>query len=117
MEHLEGTLQKPPTTATKVKPKKFKLLVTTSEPIDTEHLSLFLEKAMDMKSNTDFYINVVGPKDWVVTLERTLSDEGIFIYTFEHMLKHISNACEWKVVMPLNLSAVKGLNNGADLTL
>ena len=59
MEHLEGTLQKPPTmmlppvpTATKVKPKKFKLLVTTSEPIDTEHLLLLLEKAMDMKSNT-----------------------------------------------------------------
>ena len=69
---------------TKAKPnKKSRLLVTTSEPIETEHLSLLLEKAMGMKINEYFYINFVGTKDCVVTLVKSLSDEGIF--TFLHV--------------------------------
>ena len=55
---------------------KSKLLVSTSEDIDSDHLSLLLEKAMDMEIDKDFSVSFVGSRNCLVILERKLSDEG-----------------------------------------
>ena len=55
---------------------KSKLLVTTSEDIDLDHLSLLLEKAMNMEIDKDFSVSLVGSRNYLVIIERKLSEEG-----------------------------------------
>ena len=55
---------------------KSKLLVSTSEDIDLDHLSLLLEKAMSMEIGKDFSVSVVGSRNYLVVLDRKLSEEG-----------------------------------------
>ena len=55
---------------------KSKLLVSTSEDIDLDHLSLLLEKAMNMEIDKDFSVTLVGSRNYLVVVDRKLSEEG-----------------------------------------
>ena len=73
---LKPTLALVPPVTKAMPKKKWKLLVSTSEQIDSEHLLLLLENATSMENDQDFSVSFVGGRDCVVTLEQNLSDEG-----------------------------------------
>ena len=53
-----------------------KLLVSTLEDTDIDYLTLLLEKAMNMDSDTDFSVSFVENCSYLVTFERNLSEKG-----------------------------------------